>query len=303
MSVRVRRCAHFVPGADDRMLDKSLRTAADALVLDLEDAVVPERKDDARRTIAGWLADVDFGRQERIVRINPIDTPWFRDDLEATMVHPPDAYLVPKVHGGGDVRIVDRIVGELERRHGHPAGGVRLVVLATETPAALLDIAGVACVPRVDALTWGAEDLSAAVGARRNRDAAGRYLPLFEHARTMTILAAAAAAVQPFDTVFTDVTDPDGLRRDCEDGAAIGFTGKFSIHPSQIDVINEAFTPTAQEVEDSRELLAELERHRAEGRMAFRFRGRMVDVPHFTQARRILDLAESLQGVDEAPGG
>lgn len=292
--MRVRRCAHFVPGANEKMLAKSLDTAADALVLDLEDAVTPEMKDDARAIVAGWLADVDFGRHERVVRINPVDSPWFRADVEATMASPPDAYLVPKVQGPDDVRLVDRVVSELEARHGIEPGTVTLIVLGTETPRGLLAIDGLVCVARVDALTWGAEDLSAAIGAKRNRDADGRYLPIFEHARTMTMLAAAAAGVQPFDTVFTDVTDPDGLRADCELGAAMGFTGKFSIHPSQIDVINEAFTPSAEEVEASRELLADLERHRAEGRMAFRFRGNMVDVPHFTQARRILALHEAL---------
>jgi citrate lyase subunit beta / citryl-CoA lyase len=292
--VPVRRCAHFVPGANEKMLAKGLDTAADALVLDLEDAVLPERKDEARTVIADWLAEVDFGRHERVVRINPVDTPWFRADVEATMAHPPDAYLVPKVHGPGDVRLVDRLVGELEGRYGHPAGGTTLIVLATETPRALLDIGQLACVPRVDALTWGAEDLSAAIGARRNRDENGRLLPLFEHARTMTMLAAAAAGVQPFDTAWVDVTDPEGLAAECRDSAAIGFTGKFSIHPSQIDVINEIFTPSAEDVEESRELLAELERNRAEGRMAFRFRGQMVDVPHFTRARRILATADAL---------
>ena len=284
--MRIRRCAHFVPGANEKMLAKALDTEADALVLDLEDAVLPERKDDARAVIADWLGAVDFGRQERIVRINPLDTPWFRADVEATMVHPPDAYLVPKVYGPDDVRAVDRLGGEIERRYGHPAGATTLIVLATETPRALLAIDQLICVPRVDALSWGAEDLSAAIGARRNRDGAGRLLPLFEHARTMTMLAAAAAGVQPFDTAWVDVTDPDGLRAECRDSAAIGFTGKFSIHPSQIEVINEAFTPSPDEIEESRELLDELERHRAEGRMAFRFRGRMVDAPHFTQASR-----------------
>ena len=292
--MRVRRCAHFIPGANESMLTKGLATAADALVLDLEDAVLPERKDDARSVIAGWLVDVDFGRQERIVRVNATDTPWFRADLEATMARPPDTYLVPKVHGPGDVRLVDRTVTELERRHGHPVGSVKLILLGTETPRGLLSIDELVCVPRVDALTWGAEDLAAAMGARRNRDPAGRLLPVFEHARSMTALAASAADVQPFDTAFVDVTDPEGLRVECEESAWIGFTGKFSIHPSQIDVINETFTPSAAQIEESRELLAALEEHRREGRLAFRFRGRMVDAPHITQARKILATAEAL---------
>jgi len=291
---RIRRCAHFVPGASEKMLGKALATNADALVLDLEDAVTPENKDSARVEICRWLADVDFGRQERMVRINPLDTPWFRADVEATMVNPPDSYLIPKLHGPGEVRLIDRVITDLERQYGHPLGGVKLVVLATETAAGLLATGEIPCVERVDAVTWGAEDLSAALGAKRNRDDDGRYLPIFEHARTMCRLSAAAAGVQALDTVFTDVTDPDGLRRDCRESAAIGYTGKISIHPSQIDVINEEFTPSAADIADARELLAELEVQRAAGKMAFRFRGKMVDVPHFTQAQRILALADTL---------
>jgi citrate lyase subunit beta/citryl-CoA lyase len=292
--VTVRRCAHFVPGASEKMLVKALATEADALVLDLEDAVTPENKDDARAIVAGWLADVDFGGQERMVRINPIDTPWFRADVEATMVDPPDSFLIPKVHGPGDVRLIDRTIADLEAQHGHPPGSVKMVVLGTETAAGFQNIADIPCVPRVDALTWGAEDLSAALGARRNRGPDGKYLPLFEQARTACMVSAAAAGVQPIDTVFVDVTDPDALRQDCLDGAWIGFTGKISIHPNQIDVINEVFTPSADDVARARALLDELAVQQAEGRMAFRFEGQMVDVPHFTQARRILDLAAAL---------
>ncbi len=290
----LRRCAHFVPGANEKMLTKALATEADALVLDLEDAVTPENKDEARSIVSGWLADVEFGGKERMVRINPLDTPWFRADVEATMVHPPDSYLVPKVHGPGDVRLIDRVVADLEAQHGHEPGGVKLVVLGTETAAGFQTIADIPCVPRVDALTWGAEDLSAALGARRNRGPDGKYLPLFEQARTACMVSAAAAGVQPIDTVFVDVTDPDGLRQDCLDGAWIGFTGKISIHPSQIDVINEVFTPSDEDIARARALLDELAVQQAQGRMAFRFEGQMVDVPHFTQARRILDQADAL---------
>lgn len=294
MSPRIRRCAHFVPGANDKMLDKALTTNADALVLDLEDAVTPERKDDARQVVCGWLRDVPFGRQERVVRLNALDTPWCRADLEATMAHPPDAYLVPKLRGGDEVRLLDRMIDELERQHGHPAGSVKLLLLGTETPHGLLAIREMCCVPRVDALTWGAEDLSAALGSRRNRGADGRYLPVFEYARSMCLLAACAADVQPLDTVFTDVTDPEGLRADCDLAASMGFTGKISIHPSQIDPINEAFTPSPADIERARELLDQLAIEQAAGRMAFRFQGQMVDVPHFTQAARVLAMASVL---------
>jgi citrate lyase subunit beta/citryl-CoA lyase len=278
------------------MLTKALATGADALVLDIEDAVTPDRKDEARSIVSGWLDEVDFGRQERIVRLNALDSPWFRADLEATMVSPPDSYLIPKIHDGSEVRLIDRMITNLEEQHGHPPGGVKLVVLATETPQGFLNIAGIPCVERVDALTWGAEDLSAAVGALRRRGPDGRYLPLFEQARTACLLSASAAGVQPLDTVFTDVTDLDGLRQDGQDAAWIGYTGKMSIHPDQIEVINQIFTPSDEDTARARALLDQLEIEQANGRMAFRFEGQMVDVPHFTQARRILELAEALEG-------
>ena len=291
---RIRRAAHFVPGANEKMLTKALTLPADALVLDLEDAVIPEKKDEAREVVSGWLRDVEFGRQERVVRINPLDTPWGREDLEATMVAPPDAYLVPKVNSAEDVAEVDRIVSEAEKRHGHPDGAVKLLLLGTETPRGLLHIRELPLCPRVDALSWGAEDLSAAIGAKRNRDDDVQYLPVFEYARIMTLLSACAADVQPLDTVFIDIQNPEGLRREALESAAMGFTGKITIHPSQIDIVNEAFTPSAAEVEESRELLDAYERARAEGRGAFTFRGQMVDVPHITRAQRILALAEAV---------
>jgi citrate lyase subunit beta/citryl-CoA lyase len=291
---RVRRSAHFVPGANEKLLQKSLALEADALVLDLEDAVTPENKDSARKIVASWLRDVKFGRQERVVRMNPLETPWGRADLEGTMQHPPDAYLVPKVRGAGDVLEVDRQVGELERRHGHAVGSVKLIVLGTETPEGLLAIRELCAAPRVDALSWGAEDLSAALGARRNRDEKGDYLEVFRYARIMTLLAACAARVQPLDTVFVDIRDTDGLRRESLAGAAMGFTGKITIHPAQVPVVNEAFTPSADEIAESRELVTAFEEHRRAGRMTFAFRGQMVDVPHLERARRILALAERL---------
>ena len=250
----MRRAAHFVPGANEKMLSKALTLAADALILDLEDAVLPEHKAHAREVVAGWLRDVDFGTQERVIRMNPLDTEWGREDLEVTMANPPAAYLVPKVNSAADVAEVARLVGAAEREHGHPEGQVRLLLLGTETPRGLLAIGELPLHPRVDALSWGAEDLSAAIGAKRNRDEKGEYLPVFAHARTMTLVAACAAQVQPLDTVYIDFNNPEGLRRESLESAAMGYTGKITIHPSQIDIVNEAFTPSIEEVKESREL-------------------------------------------------
>jgi citrate lyase subunit beta/citryl-CoA lyase len=203
----------------------------------------------------------------------------------------PDSYLVPKVRTKDDLLKIDTIISRMEREYGHPPGGVKLVVLATETPQGLLNIRDFGGCPRVDSLSWGAEDLSASIGARRNRDEKGEFLEVFRYARIMTLLAATAANIQPLDTVFVDIKDTEGLRRDCLEGAWMGFTGKITIHPSQIEVVNEIFTPSPEEIAESKELLAAFEENQKAGRMAFSFKGQMVDVPHLTRARTILERA------------
>ncbi len=291
----LRRSCHFVPGANERMLLKSIDGAADSLVLDLEDAVTPDNKASARATVAGWLRDADFRGKERVVRMNPIGTEWGRADVEETMVDPPDAYLVPKVNSADELHELDRRILAEEQRYGHRARSVSLLVLGTETPLGTLNIRQLPFCPRVDALTWGAEDLSAAIGARRNRDASGAYLDVFAYGRVMTLLAATAARVQPLDTVFVDFRNLEGLANECDEAAAVGFTGKMTIHPTQIDVVNRAFSPSDEEIAESRELLELAEEKRAEGLQAFTFRGQMVDVPHIARAERTLAFAEELK--------
>ena len=288
---RLRLAVHFVPGATEKMLQRSLTLPADSLVLDLEDSVTPENKDSARDIVTNWLKQVNFGRQERMVRMNPLDTPWGVRDLEVTMQGRPDSYLVPKVRTKDDLFKIDTILSRLEREFHYPPGGVKLVVLATETPQGVLNIRDFGSCPRVDALSWGAEDLSAALGARRNRDGQGQFLEVFRYARIMTLLAATAAGVQPIDTVFVDIQDTEGLRRECLEGAWMGFTGKVTIHPSQIEVVNAVFTPSAEELAESKELLAAFEENRKAGKMTFSFKGQMVDVPHLTRARTIVERA------------
>lgn len=296
---RLRRAVHFVPGANEKMLNKSRALEADTLVLDLEDAVTPDNKDAARETVTDWLRQVDFGRQERMVRMNPLDTPWGVADLEVTMQGRPDSYLVPKVRTRDDVLKIHTIISRMEKECGYPPGEVKLVVLATETPEGLLNIKDFGSCPRVDALSWGAEDLSAAIGARRNRAEDGSFLEVFRYARIMTLLAATAAGVQPLDTVFVDIRDSAGLRQECLEGAWMGFTGKITIHPNQVGIVNEVFTPSAEEVAESRELLAAFEENQKAGKMAFSFKGQMVDVPHLTRARTILERAKQA-GLAEA---
>lgn len=291
---RLRRSMHFVPGANEKMLGKALGSAADSLVLDLEDAVTPDRKDDARQVIARWLETVDFGNQERVVRMNPLDTPWGVADLEVTMAHPPDAYLVPKVSTLDDLQQIDDLLSKLERDYDHPAGAVGLLLVSTETPLGVLNLHTFSQCPRVIGLTWGAEDLSAAIGAPRNRLPNGQYLDLYRHCRNQTLICAAAGGVQPLDSVFVDIKDSDGLAAECQEGAWMGFTGKITIHPSQIDVVNAAFTPSVDEVAEARRLAAAFAEAQSQGLMAISFEGKMVDVPHLTRARKTLARAQQI---------
>ena len=244
----LRRSCHFVPGANDKMLQKSLASAADCLILDLEDAVTPGRKDEARQVVAGWLADVDFAQHEKTVRMNPLDSPWGLKDLEVTMQHPPDAYVVPKVSTLEELEVISGELSKWEAHYGHPANQVELILVCTETPLSALNVATFPQCKRVSALSWGAEDLSAALGAPRNRKPDGTYLDVYKHCRNMTLLSAAAGGVAPIDTVYVDFKDDVGLEAECQEAAWMGFTGKITIHPNQIDIVNRSFSPAAADV-------------------------------------------------------
>ena len=286
---RRRRSLHFVPGGNDRMFTRALTLPADGLILDLEDAVAPDRKAATRGVVREWLARSDFGGRERWVRMNPIATGLGEADLEETIAGRPDGYVVPKPGRAADIREIARILDRLEQQHGIPNGATRLTVIATETPEGLLNIREISTAsPRTVAISWGVEDLGAAMGLGRVRDGAGRYLDIPRYARVMCSVVAAAAGVEAIDTVFTDIADLDGLRRECEEGVAMGFTGKISIHPSQIPVINDVFTPAKDAIDEARELVALFEVNARHGIYAFTFKGQMVDAPHLNRAKKLL---------------
>ena len=290
----MRRSLHFVPGGNERMMQKALTLPADGLILDLEDAVTPDKKAATRPIVRGWLETLDFGGRERWVRMNPIWGDYAVADLEETIGGRPDGYIVPKPRRAEDVRRIVSNLDRLEHKHGLPFGSTKLIPIATETPEGLLNIREVAgASPRIVAISWGIEDLSAAMGLPRVRDAEGRYLDIPRYARVMCSVAASAAGVDAIDTVYTDIPDLDGLRRESREGVAMGFVGKISIHPGQIEVINQEFTPSRPDAEEALALIAAFAEHARKGAGAFAWKGQMMDLPHLTRARKIADRARA----------
>lgn len=281
----------FVPADSERKLAKADAVGADALILDLEDSVAASRRAFARDGAAEFLAG-SRGRAERWVRINGLASGEAGADLPAVVREGLDGIVLPKAGGAEDILRLDRWLGSLESAAGMTPGSVRILAIATETPAAVFRLAGYAeAGPRLAALSWGAEDLSAAIGAMATRDGDGHWLPTFRTVRSLCLLAAAAAGVTAVDTVYTDFRDLEGLSRYADAARRDGFLGMLAIHPAQVPVINEAFTPADEEVADARRIVAAFEAEPDAG--VLDLDGRMIDRPHLLQARRILSLARA----------
>jgi citrate lyase subunit beta/citryl-CoA lyase len=285
----------FVPGDSPRKQAKGLESGADALIVDLEDSVAAERKEAARAATLAFLNDVGAKAQRPrlLVRVNGLDTGLTDADLDAVVAGRPDAILLPKAEGGPSVVHLDAKLTAREAICGLPDGAIRIMAIATETAAALFaagTYAGASA--RLSALTWGAEDLSADLGAETNRDEEGRFTGPFRLARSLCVAAAAAAKVQALDTVFVDFRDTDGLRREAEEARRDGFTGKLAIHPGQVAVINAVFTPSAAEIAKAQAVLAAFAA--APGVGVVGIDGVMYDRPHLERAKRLLARANNL---------
>lgn len=280
----------FVPGDSDRKLARVADCGADVVIVDLEDAVAPQAKTLARGLAREWLV-----RQRREspscqlwVRINALDTPLWRDDVDAVIAAAPDGLMVPKASGPAQLQMLSAELHEREQRGGLRPGGTRLLPLVSETPAAALTVPDYAAVtlPRLAGLTWGAEDLSAAIGASRKRDVDGRWTDTFRMVRAQVLLTAHACKVAPIDTLHADFRDLDGLKRAARESYADGFAGMLAIHPEQVPAINAAFMPGEEEIAEARRIVAAFAAAPASG--ALQLEGRMIDQPHLEQARRLL---------------
>ena len=284
----------FVPGDSQTKLDKVAGLGADVVIVDLEDAVAPPAKPTARLLAKSFLET--HGRQvvvsggfDRWVRINPLDTALWREDLAAVMPGRPDGIMVPKAAGPEQLQALAAELNQHEQRAGVQTGSTRILPLVSETPAAALGIASYATTaqPRLAGLTWGAEDLSAAIGASRKRDERGTWADTFRFVRAQVLLAAHARGLLAIDTLHADFRDLEGLERIAAESYADGFAGMLAIHPSQVPVINAAFTPGEEEIAHARAVVNAFSANPGAG--ALSLDGKMIDQPHLEQARRLLE--------------
>ncbi len=266
----------FVPGDRPDRMTKAAICGADALILDLEDAVAPAAKPAARGAVAAFLAEPRACRL--FVRVNPLDSGLIEDDLAAVLPAAPDGIVLPKAEGAASLAALDARL----------RGDTMILPIATETPAAIFAAGTYGGVThRLAGLTWGAEDLPAAIGAATAREADGSYTAPYQLARSLTLFGAHAAGVPAIETVYPDFRDLDGLAAYAARGRRDGFSGMMAIHPAQVAVINAAFTPSPEEIEHARAVVALFAANPGAG--ALSLNGRMVDAPHLKAAQRVLE--------------
>jgi len=284
----------FVPADGGAKLDKAMASGADAVIVDLEDSIAPERKDEARKLALAFLKDATakVERPRLLVRINGLDTGMTDADLDAIVAGRPDAVLFPKAEGGASVVHLDAKLTAREAVAGLTEGSVKILAQAVESAAGLF-LAGTFrdSSARLIALTWGPEDLSAELGAEANREADGTLTEPYRIARAMCLYGAAAAKVPAIETVFVDFRNSEGLRRDTEMARRDGFTGRLAIHPAQMPVINAVFTPTSEQIEKAKAIVAAFAAKPGAGTVGID--GKMYDRPHLVRAQRLLESVKS----------
>jgi citrate lyase beta subunit len=293
-----RRALLFCPATERHKVEKSSGLGVDAVILDLEDGIARSRKAEARAAAVRALDELDFGRTERLIRVNPPEDGQEEDVTDtAAARHPPDGYVLPKVESASRVRAVAGLLRALERRRRLRAGTIRLLAII-ETALGVVNLADIAAAdPRLDALIFGAEDLCGDIGGVRTRE--GREVAF---ARSAVAIHAAARRLLAIDTPFVDLNDDQGLRAETRDALTLGYTGKLAIHPRQVGPIQETFTPNAKEIEEARSLIDEHERQQARGSGVFVLGGRMVDMPMVRAARAVLARARAAGRRDDSRG-
>ena len=288
----MRRSMLFFPGNNPNMLINANCLGADAAIFDLEDAVSPQEKDAARILVRNTMRYMDFTGCEKIVRINSIDTDYWKKDLDALIPEKPDLILLPKTSMPEDILVVDEYIKSLEEKNGIESGTVGLIALIETAMGVENSYKIASCSKRVKALFLGAEDLTADLQCKRTKE--GREI---EYARTRLVVAARAAGIDVYDTPFTDVNDDEGIIKDAELAKALGFTGKASISPRHVEVINEVFSPTKEEIDYAYEVMDAISLANKMGKGAISLHGKMIDAPIVLRAERVISIAKDM-GMD-----
>lgn len=286
----MRRSMLFLPGNSPNILLNADFLGSDSIILDLEDAVAPTEKDAARILVRNAITSLGYTR-EVIVRINPVESPYWQKDLRAIIPVKPDMIMPTKVGCAADVKIVADFITQLEKEFGMEEGGVKMIPLI-ETALGVENAYEIASAdPRVTAVFLGGEDFTADMRCKRTKEGTEIF-----YARSRMVLAARAAGVDVYDTPWTDVEDYDGLIEDAKFAKSLGFTGKSSISPRHIPFINEVFSPTEEEIQYARDVFACIEKAKAEGKGVVSLRGKMIDAPIVARARQVLEAAEAIRG-------
>ena len=285
----MRRSMLFLPGNNPNMLINGGTLGSDAIIFDLEDAVSPAEKDAARILVRNTMKYMDLGSCEKIVRINSVDTPYWKPDIDAIAPQQPDLILLPKSACPADVLEVDAYLTAAEEKLGLTPHTIGLMPLIETAMGVENAFAIASCTKRVKALFLGAEDLTADLQCKRTKE--GREI---DYARSRMVVAARAAGVEVYDTPFTDVNDDEGIVADAELAKALGFTGKASISPRHVEVINSVFSPTVKEIDYAYEVMDAIALAKSQGKGAIALHGKMIDAPIVARAQRTIDMAKAL---------
>jgi len=282
-----RRALLYMPGDNWKMIKKSITLGVDSICMDMEDGAAVSKKAEARVTIVKALQELDFGKSEKLVRINSIGSGWEREDIDAVLPYRPDGIVIPKVESFEQVEWASKIMEAAELKHGWPINSIRILI-GIETAKGILNLKEIALHPRLDAIIFGGEDFAASIGATRTREAVELL-----YARQAVVVACSAYELQAIDIVSIDYKDLEALRIESEFGAQLGYGGKQIIHPAQVEPVQTAFTPDDESVAHAKRIVETFEASQKEGKGAYSLDGKMIDMPLLKNAQKVLARAKA----------
>jgi citrate lyase subunit beta-like protein len=283
-----RRALLYMPGIDWKKITKSLTLGVDSICMDMEDGVAYNRKAEARATIVKALQDLDFGKSEKLVRINSVGSGWEKDDLDAVLPYHPDGIVIPKIESFDQIKWGSAIIESAELKYGWPVNSLRVLV-GVETAKGILNLKEIASHPRLDAIIFGGEDFAASIGATRTLEATELL-----YAREAVVTACAAYDLQAIDIVAIDFKNLDIVRAESEFGARLGYSGKQIIHPAQVEPVQSAFTPSDEAIAYAQRVVDAFKARQKEGKGTFALDGKMIDMPLLKNAQKVLDKAKAV---------